>query len=549
MCLGRFTAALLFGALAWGCSASHVVVTVVDPQEIASAADTLAIGFQRNIFDDERAIGERGFPLTFALEYHRVVPLEVWVEARDVRTPVARGSVSSALNQGDGVTITLGRTCNSTADCTDGIFCNGEESCLENICRVGPEPCPDLGSRCSVHRCDEGRRYCEIVNAPGFDDFSPCTKDVCGADGEPIHLPVDDGAMCIGQLGNCVGGTCGLECGDGFLDPRVEECDSGMMNDPNCMNCRIGMRKLSREHGGPAVISDDGAIVLLRDGERLVKLKWRTNETEDVAVSGLGSGIGASRISMSRDGRKIAAHDGVSFKIWRDGVPVPIPESITSYAQLVVSGDSSHYLVVSTGSAMALIPFAGDDIDAWAAVVSEVDTRAEIDGGAVLYQSRVCRPCLRRSDLEEGDERTIARDAGGWALSNEGLRLFVARDGHVFRYDAPYVLGVRISGTDGATEVSASRDGLRLVFTTAVGISPDDLNQRSDIYALDLSQPEKPARRVGAPRGIDPDENSSDPKISGDGEWVVFNSLSSNFRLGDTGGMPQVYLTRFDADF
>src|SRR5262245_55463991 len=115
-------AALLYAALGLsGCSASHVVVTVEDPDGVASTADSLPIGFEADRLDDLRPLAGAEFPLTFALAYHDPVMLTVWVEARVGALAVARGSTPASLEDKTtaAITLRLGRACVRNAECSD----------------------------------------------------------------------------------------------------------------------------------------------------------------------------------------------------------------------------------------------------------------------------------------------------------------------------------------------------------------------------------------------------------------------------------------------
>lgn len=547
MSFGRATASLiglastLVFASAFGCRASHVVVTVVDPENLAGGADTVAIGFQRGAVDQLRSIGDGEFPLTFSLEYHQVVDLELWVEARAGAAVVARGSITAALNQGDRVEVRLGRACARSEDCSDGIYCNGEEACFNGVCEAGREPCPALASGCTSNRCDESLRYCELVSEVGLDDFNPCTIDGCDEHGEPIHLGMQEGAPCAGQLGNCVAGICRLQCGDGLLDPRVEECDPGM-DTPACFQCKVRLRKLSHGRAGPAAISGDGSIVALGDGERVLRLNWRTAESEVIV-----DGEEALRISMSRDARKLTAAVRYGPEIWSADLPISVPASLHPYSEVVVSDDGEHVLVSSSErAALALVKIFDSTFDAWLVDLAFGEIHAQVSKGRVAYRGYFCSPCLH---LGPNDDRMIATEGDSWSFSGDDL--FVAQAGRVVRYEGPdFTSSQVIAGTEGAREVSVSENGMRLVFATEYPISAGDFNGYSDIYALELDPGagSRPARRLAAVAGLEPNGRSFAPMISADGEWVVFTSDASNLELEGTDAQPSILLSRFHAD-
>lgn len=82
-------------------------------------------------------------------------------------------------------------------------------------------------------------------------------------------------------------------------------------------------------------------------------------------------------------------------------------------------------------------------------------------------------------------------------------------------------------------EPSISDDGRYVVFrSNATNLVPDDTNRRTDIFVRDRSR--GMTARAGQPAGDESDGNSSNPSISGDGRWIVFESDATNLVANDT---------------
>jgi Tol biopolymer transport system component len=98
------------------------------------------------------------------------------------------------------------------------------------------------------------------------------------------------------------------------------------------------------------------------------------------------------------------------------------------------------------------------------------------------------------------------------------------------------------TGADGPSSTPAlSADGQRVAFaSTASNLVAGDGNGVGDIFFADH---DGPVTRVSvAAGGGDPDGASSNPDISADGRYVVFESAADNLVPGDTNGLPDVFL-------
>jgi cysteine-rich repeat protein len=121
-----------------------------------------------------------------------------------------------------------GRPCQVIADCQDASVCNGEEQCIAGRCVAGAPVAVDDGNSCNIDAC------LEPTGEAHFPD------------------PVMNGRSCssaalpAGQ-GICLAGACAEStCGDGYVDPRMEQCEDGNDN-PNdgCDSCRFTTWQIS----------------------------------------------------------------------------------------------------------------------------------------------------------------------------------------------------------------------------------------------------------------------------------------------------------------
>ncbi|MCB9633924.1 MAG: putative metal-binding motif-containing protein [Sandaracinus sp.] len=127
---------------------------------------------------------------------------------------------------------TVGASCETAADCSDGCVCNGIERCEAGVCVAGEDPCDD-GIECTTDGCDEDADVCVY----GTDDSLCADDDLCnGAERCVVglgcragsRLSCSDGDPCT--VGSCdpVEG-CSFELrdldGDGFADDRCGGLD------------------------------------------------------------------------------------------------------------------------------------------------------------------------------------------------------------------------------------------------------------------------------------------------------------------------------------
>ena len=81
-----------------------------------------------------------------------------------------------------------------------------------------------------------------------------------------------------------------------------------------------------------------------------------------------------------------------------------------------------------------------------------------------------------------------------------------------------------------------SNDGDRVVFETrSTNLDPNDTGARSDVYVYELSTKTLTLASVDS-SGVKGNRDSEAPVISGNGQFVVFQSTSTNLTVTDTNG-------------
>ncbi|MHC5110736.1 MAG: S8 family serine peptidase [Planctomycetota bacterium] len=95
-------------------------------------------------------------------------------------------------------------SCESNAQCDDGVFCNGAEICVNNVCQTGNDPCP-------ARACSEGNQTCfDCLIDLDCDDDNACTSEVCNHGTCITTLldgPCNDGESCTTNDA-CIDGQC-----------------------------------------------------------------------------------------------------------------------------------------------------------------------------------------------------------------------------------------------------------------------------------------------------------------------------------------------------
>ena len=97
-------------------------------------------------------------------------------------------------------------------------------------------------------------------------------------------------------------------------------------------------------------------------------------------------------------------------------------------------------------------------------------------------------------------------------------------------------------GNGASAEPSLSADGRYAAFSSnASNLVAGDTNKKADIFVRDLKTGHVVRVSVGA-GGVQANGRSNQPRLSGDGHFVVFTSEASNLVTGDTNHQPDVFI-------
>lgn len=125
----------------------------------------------------------------------------------DLRIRFGFDSIDGVLNNYTGFVVDdvqvralVDASCQTDADCDDGLFCNGDETCVSQVCQPGTAVACDDGVSCTTDSCDEVARICVAPPNDGLcTDSSVCNgAESCGPGGCQAGTPLDcnDGSAC-----------------------------------------------------------------------------------------------------------------------------------------------------------------------------------------------------------------------------------------------------------------------------------------------------------------------------------------------------------------
>ncbi|MEM6531937.1 MAG: DUF4215 domain-containing protein [Myxococcota bacterium] len=252
----RFTSLGFVIATLTGCTPSHVLIEVQDPDGLATGADTISVG--RDATETlELDISGQDFPLNFSVSGFE--PGEVvlfWVDAKRGDDILARGRTRAEFpdDPPGSASVVLAPPCDNDGDEDPEVGCALPDSpgqtgvCIEGRC--GESLCGDSVVDPATEACDDGNE--DVGDACPDGPTGSCAPAFCG-DGylQRGVEPCDDGDTdnddrCrTSPDGNCVINV----CGDGFVNRDTnpstgapfEECDDGNTIDEDaCRVVRVG---------------------------------------------------------------------------------------------------------------------------------------------------------------------------------------------------------------------------------------------------------------------------------------------------------------------
>jgi cysteine-rich repeat protein len=310
---------LLLGAC--GTRPPFVVLTIEDPESVATDADRIAVGTDPTDLKTTKP-DKMGFPLTLSVTAPKTGERELWVEARNGVSGEVKGRArTKATFKREGTptaTVQLARVCADAAPCDDGVFCNGAEVCSEGMCGPASSPCAanvecatstcvelgggtgtcdtvvdhtrcpadsycDLGAGCVVGprcmpensgtECQDGlvcngaerciNFHCVSGTPPATDDGDPCTLDGCNEDIGVFHVTLQAGQQCRRQDGS--GGICLPGPAPGTEVCEVSRCGDGFVDLLAHEACDDGETDIctgscNADCTGPSNICGDGVV-------------------------------------------------------------------------------------------------------------------------------------------------------------------------------------------------------------------------------------------------------------------------------------------------
>ncbi len=140
----------------------------------------------------------------------------------------------------DYVSLTVaGTTCDTNAQCDDGLFCNGMESCVSGICRAGTAVNCNDANACTIDLCNESTRMCDHATINCNDGIFCNGVETCNTvlgcrPGANVNC--NDSNACTADSCNEATDSCDhatVNCSDSLYCNGVETCDT-------VLGCRPG---------------------------------------------------------------------------------------------------------------------------------------------------------------------------------------------------------------------------------------------------------------------------------------------------------------------
>lgn len=148
----------------------------------------------------------------------------------------------------------------------------------------------------------------------------------------------------------------------------------------------------------------------------------------------------------------------------------------------------------------------------------------------------------------EGRYVVYASGAGGLGASSGDARQIIWRDRQTGETVLVSINASGVPGNDGSFSPALSADGQTVVFESyATNLSPADTNGVRDVFVWSARNRGAGAVRISVGAGgVEGNAESSSPSVSGDGNWVAFETLADNIAEGNytSGGSNIILLNR-----
>lgn len=162
----------------------------------------------------------------------------------------------------------------------------------------------------------------------------------------------------------------------------------------------------------------------------------------------------------------------------------------------------------------------------------------------------VTRASVTSTGAEPNNESTTASISGDgrYVVFDSDADNLVPNDmngaGDIFVRDLQLgtTTGVTVSGNAGGFDGSISLDGQYIVFNSrSTNLVSDDTNEVMDVFVYSIQTGQIVRASVDS-SGVQGDHSSIEPSISGDGRYVTFSSSSNNFTSIETYGYSHLYV-------
>ncbi|OAB60591.1 hypothetical protein AY599_13500 [Leptolyngbya valderiana BDU 20041] len=221
------------------------------------------------------------------------------------------------------------------------------------------------------------------------------------------------------------------------------------------------------------------------------------------------------------------------------------------------NGDSMSASVSDDGARIAFYSYATDLVPGDTNGFEDVFVKSRIDDSTPFG---IAGPLLRVSVASDGSEANgdsydpMLSGNGEFVVFRSLASNLVGGDTNdvwdIFVHEIDTGITERISVASDGSEANSgsfsaqiSDDGRFVVFrSNASNLVPDDTNERFDIFVHDRLTDQ--TLRVSTPNaGGEADNHSYLPAISGDGQWIVFESDATNLVMGDTNRARDIFRT------
>jgi hypothetical protein len=297
------------------------------------------------------------------------------------------------------------------------------------------------------------------------------------------------------------------------------------------------------------------------DGFRVFLRDLQTDQTRMVSINSTGAGFAADVWAISNDGRYVVMQSndvGVTATPDAPGTSdLFVRDTVSNTTQLISINSSG----TATGNASSGNSFLVRDIQItpdgryvlFPSLATDLVTLPH-SGGSNLFVRDLQSQTTVAASVNAAGTQLVGALLGGGSISDDGRYVFFAStsaavtpndpqtSADVFRRDMQSGTNLLVSvntagtgpGNSGSNLVEGSADGRYATFASvASDLSPSaDINGALDIYWRDIASGETRLISINAERTRAGNQFSDRPKISGDGQRVLFRSAASDIVAG-----------------